>query len=82
MLQPSCVVCVSAVVMGRIADDRGPREEVVAMARRREDCIGEDIHLAMAVMCALCCYAAMPVLLWVARCSARWFLDVISGFSM
>lgn len=43
------VCVVSAAVVDRIADARGPREEVVVTARRREDCIGEDIQLAMAV---------------------------------
>lgn len=63
----SGVCVVSAAVVERIADARGPREEVMAITRRREDCIGDDIQLAMAVLasdvlCAASCYdaAAMP----------------------
>lgn len=44
------VCVVSAAVAERIADARGPREVVVIMTRRREDCTGEDIQLAMAVL--------------------------------
>lgn len=62
-------VCVIRVaVVERIAEDRCPREEVVAIARRSEDCIGEDIHLAIAALAGDVLNAAIPPSCFAAKC--------------